>query len=97
MSFKYISLSIGLLLLTACSSSHTDKIKQQLGKNYNEQTYLEAGGEVDSKHRVKVFSEAICSNKYTKEQLQNLAINKFSGNQLILVDAEIKLADKDCK
>lgn len=99
MSFKYISSSIVLsLLLTSCSS-HTDKIKRQLGKDFNQQIYVQSGGEKDSKHRTEVFTKAICDKRYTKEQLQNLAINKFykDDDQLKLVNAEIVLASKNCK
>lgn len=85
-------------LLTACSSSHTDKIKQQLGKNFDSVTYENAGGEVKSKDRYDTFCKAIKEKKYTKIMLQDQAINSIKDfNDLRLVNAEIKLADKDCK
>lgn len=97
MSFRYIPSLIVLSLVLSSCSSHTDNIKAELGKNYNEQVYLESGGEKDSKHRTEVFTKAICSGKYTKDELQYLAVNKFSDDQLRLVNAEIKLAAKECK
>lgn len=85
------------LLLTSCSS-HTDKIKQQLGDKFDETTYQNAGGEVKSKERYDTFCKAIKQKKHNKASLQFQALRSINNNSdLRLIDAEIKLADKDCK
>lgn len=97
MSFKYVwSLIVLSLLLTSCSS-HTDKIKQQLGSDFNEQIYLSEGGEVASQKRVQVWCKAFKQNKVNKVQLQLAMMKEFTGDQLKLANAEVVIADKECK
>jgi hypothetical protein len=95
---QYIPSLIALsLLLTSCSS-HTDKIKQQLGDKFDNQVYENAGGEVKSKERYDTFCKAIKQKKHNKASLQFQALRSINNNNdLKLIDAEIKLADKDCK
>lgn len=96
MSFRYIwSLGI-ILLLVGCSSSHTDKIKHQLGSEFNEQVYLSEGGELASQKRVQVWCQAFKENKINKTQLQLGMIKELTGDQLRLANAEVIIADKEC-
>lgn len=97
MSFKYIWSLGAVLLLVGCSSSHTDKIKQELGLEFNEQIYLTEGGEVASKKRIQVWCEAIKQNKVNKVQLQLAMMKQFTGDQLRLANAEVVIADRECK
>ncbi|AFZ17628.1 hypothetical protein [Allocoleopsis franciscana] len=91
------SLIVLSLLLTSCSS-HTDKIKQQLGDKFDNQVYENAGGEVKSKDRYDTFCKAIKQKKHNKASLQFKALKEINNNKdLQLVNAEINLADKDCK
>lgn len=97
MQFKYIwSLGV-LMLLVGCSSSHTDKIKQELGSEFNEQIYLSEGGEVASKKRVQVWCKAFKENKINAVELQIAMMKEFTGDQLRLANAEVVIADKECK
>lgn len=96
MRYKCIwSLAALTCLLSSCSS-HTDKIKQQLGSDYNEKTYLAEGGELASKNRVIAWCSAFKEHKVTKPQLQLALIKEFTGDQLKLANAEVVIADKEC-
>ena len=97
MSIKYILPLTLILSVVGCSRSHTDRIKHQLGSNFNEQVYLEEGGESKSLDRYKKHCEELKKEVRTAGSIKvEYLTSGISNSQLQLATAEIDLANKDC-
>lgn len=85
------------MLVVGCSSSHTDRIKRELGDDFNNKVYTALGGEKDSLQRYKNYCEALKTKKVNPVEIKmNLLKYDFTNTQLQLANAEIDLANKDC-
>ena len=86
------------MLITSCSS-HTDKIKQQLGDKFDEQVYVDLGGEKDSINRYQKYCQLFKTKKENPVQVKMAMLShkpSFTDDELNLGNAEINLAAKDC-